>query len=552
MRKYEHIINDYLLWYVEKTGDENFLTENYLSKNNTDKENDIKRGTIWKEIINLCYKETEGIYWFTRFILGDLTYAGYPNIIRFNNLWWQWAKLAKEGDHIAIKCSRQHGKSTFWTVIQSVYRTALFEHYNVLIESASEDQAVMLMSFIVRIIENNEFLAEKKSKSAKWSTTEINYNGGKIVGKGVGSEVRGGTYDYIICDDILRSDNKLSDEDIDKFVDEELEPMIFVRRGQIVIVGTPKSESDIFSTIEEKLDLYGEECGWKMFTYPAILDEEKKILLCPDRFTWEQIMAKKQIMGRLKFEKEFLCRTYASGAQLFPYELRKLCMDKGTIHRMYSRYKPAELSAITYYMGIDCARAGTAGADYTVVTVIAFDARTQEKRIVWIWRKKGLKISEQVQQIAEISQNFNHPTILVEKNNIGQDFIDMMVDNFNLNVEEFLTSKGTKFQDLIRFLINAFENEKIIMPMADEYSRSQMKLLNKELDRFVIEVTRAGNEVYKGSGRSHDDMVMSLALANRCSQSYGYIPFAQALPSKNTTPLERFAHTKDMYEILKW
>lgn len=128
------------------------------------------------------------------------------------------------------------------------------------------------MGFVVRIIENNEFLHSKKGKVSKWSTTEINYNGGKILAKGVGSEVRGGTYDYIVCDDILRSDNKLSDEDISTFIGEELEAMIFVRRGQIVIVGTPKSESDIFSEIEEKIDLKGDDSGWKLFSYPAILD----------------------------------------------------------------------------------------------------------------------------------------------------------------------------------------------------------------------------------------------------------------------------------------
>jgi len=88
--------------------------------------------------------------------------------------------------------------------------------------------------------------------------------------------------------------------------------------------------------------------------------------------------------------------------------------------------------------------------------VIAYDSVKQYKRICYVWRKKGLKISEQVKQIAELAKNFNYPTLLVEKNNVGQEFIDEMVDNYNLSVESFTTTKTSK-EDLIRFLITSFE-----------------------------------------------------------------------------------------------
>ena len=550
MRTYEDSVKDYLRWYADKTKDDSFHPSNYIPKDMPAEERNLRIASVWKDVLTLCYEKIDGIYWFTRFVLGDLTYAGYPNPIVFNSLWRKWSKLVDQGDHILIKCSRQHGKSTFWTVIQSIYRTALFEHYNVLIESASEDQAIMLMSFIVRVIENNEFLHAKKSPSAKWSTTEIGFNGGKIVGKGVGSEVRGGTYDYIICDDILRSDNKLSDVDIERFLDEELEPMIFVRKGQIVIVGTPKSETDIFSTIQGRSEEGG---NWVNKTYPAILNWEKKEILCPDRFTWGQLMAKQQAMGRMKFDKEFMCKTYSSGAQLFPHDLRQLAKQKGEMETMHSYAKPKDLKDWRYYMGVDVARAGTASADYTVAIVLAYNPETQVKRLVWYWRKKGLKIITQVEQIAEMARNFNNPIILVERNNIGQDFIDVMVDNYNLSVESFTTGgRGQAKEDLIRGLISAFENEKMVLPTSNEMSREMIEVLDKELERFVIETTKAGNEIMKGSGRAHDDMVMALALANRCSQSYGYTPFAATISSKRSTPLERFAESGDDREHLKF
>ncbi len=549
MRTYKNMIEDYLHWLTKKTGDKSWLPANYLPEDVGEVELNLRKATVWKNILDLCYNDDDGIYWFWKFILGDMKYAGYPEKIHFNKLWWEWTKLMKKGDHISVKCPRQHGKSTYWTVIQPIYRTALFNSYNVLVESASEDQAMALLSYVVRVIENNEFLSSKKAKDAKWSTTEISFNGGKIVARGVGSEVRGGTYDYIICDDILRSDNKLSDDDIEHFVDEELEPMLLVRKGQLVIVGTPKSYTDIFSKIEERV---AEGANWEYVVYESCNMETKEVL-CPDRFTFDQLMRIRQNMGAIKFDKEFMCKTYASGSQVFPFDLRKRALEVGRAWKMYSRYKEEDLIRWRYYMGVDCARAGTASADYTVVFVVAFNADTQEKRIVWFWRKKGLKIQDQVQQIAEISSNFNHPVILVEKNNMGQDFIDLLVDTYNLNIESYTTGgRDQAKEELIRLLLIAFENEKLIMPSADEFSRGMMEELDKELDRFVLEVTKAGNEKMKGSGHSKDDMVISLALANRCSQSLGYAPMATStLKSRNTTSLERFVISGDQREYMR-
>jgi hypothetical protein len=408
------------------------------------------------------------------------------------------------------------------------------------------------MTYIVRIITNNEFLDSKRAQSAKWSTTEISYNGGKIVAKGVGSEVRGGTYDYIIGDDILRSDNKLSDEDIENYIDAELEPMVLVRKGQIVIVGTPQSDTDIFNTLEERIHSQ-DGSTWKLSVFPAILDWEEKTILCPDRFTWEQLMKIRQTQTSLKFDKEFMCKTYSSGSQIFPIELRKAAKVAGRDYKLYSMAKETDLRLWHYYMGVDCARAGTAGGDFTVVIVMAYNPNNQEKRIVWMWRKKGMKISEQVQQIAEISRNFNNPVILVERNNIGQDFIDMLSDNYNLNVQSFTTgAKGQSKDDLIRYLLSSFENGKMIIPQGDKFSRETMEEVDRELERFIVEVTAAGNEIMKGSGHRKDDIVIALALANRCSQSFGYIPFAVTIDGdRPKTDLEKFSTTGDYRDVMK-
>ena len=546
MRTAEKIIKEFMEFCYRNTDNSIYNYDNLT--NLAEKEQVVLKCKMWKKILELCYRE-DGIVWFLKFILGDLTYAGYPEPIKFNKLWREWVDLLKSGDHLCILCPRQSGKSSFFSVILPVYRMFIFENYNVLIESASEEQAISLLSQIVRIIENNEVLIEKRDKNAKWSTSDIEYNGGKLLARGVGSEVRGGTFNLICNDDILRSDNKFSDKDIEDFVDEELEPMIMVRKGQMIVVGTRKSHTDIFNSIEQRVK---EGSRWKIMVYKAILDYEKKIILCPERFTFEQLMQKRSLMGIRKFNKEYQNEITGTGMSVFNDEIVETAKKLGIDYEVHPYAKLADEKDWIYLIGIDIARAGTASSDYSVATVLAYNSTTQQKKICWIWRKKGLKISEQVKQIAELAKVFNYPTILVEKNNIGQDFIDEMVDNYNLSVESFTTTKNSK-EDIIRLLVTNFENEKMIIPNGDERSREMMEPLTEELGKFVVEVTKAGNEIMKGSGNSHDDCVLSLAIAVKCSQLYATPPMAVSIDKpKRMTELEYFAQTNDRDSIIRF
>jgi len=432
--------------------------------------------------------------------------------------------------------------TTHYSVILPIYKMCMFKNYNVLIESASEAQAIKILKYVIKIVESNEYLLEKRDKDARWSTSDIEYNGGELVARGVGSEVRGGTYDLILCDDILRSDNKLSDTDIEDFIDEELEPMLLVRKGQIIIVGTRKSFTDIFSTLEERIK---EGSRWRMYVYKAIISFKKKIVLCPERFTFEELMEKRATIGMRKFNKEFQNEVSGSGTGFFDEEIVKVAKDMGKAYFVSQKMVPGDELTWTYVMGVDTARAGTASADFTVVTVLAYDTDKQYKRICWMWRKKGLKISEQVKQIADLARLYDYPVILVEKNNVGQEMIDEMVDHYNLAVETFTTTKTSK-EDLLRLLVTNFENEKMIIPQGDERSKEQMEPLLNELSKFVVEITRAGNEIMKGSGTSHDDTIISLSLAVKCSQLYAHTPMAETIDKPHkSSELEYFAITND-------
>ena len=499
---------------------------------------------MYKQILEMCYHPDNGLYYFIRFIIGDLQEIGYPKPFRYNGLLRKWDKLIKSHKKLAILSARGHGKSVFFSEILNIYDMFCFKYRRILLFSASQEQANRILNEMKMIIDNNEWLETKKDKG-RWATETIGYNKGYVLVKGIGSEILGEHVDRIVIDDILRQDNKISYQQIEDFIDMTLDPMLLNRRGQMIVVGTPKSESDIFMTIKRRIDDNPEECPWKLEKFRAIVDYEKKILQCPDRFTWKDIMGKRLSMGALKFAREYQLEFFSRDTSLFPERIIEPAKAKGkelSLMNVAERRSPVW----TYVMGVDVARSGSVSADYTVAIVLAYNTVSQEKQIVHMWREKGLKITNQAYYIASIARNFDNCCVLVETNNFGQDMIDDLVDDYNVFVEPFTTGgKGQKKDELIRFLITSFEHEQITIPRGDEYTRQTMNILESELSKFCVTTTPAGNERFEGMG-SHDDTVMALALANKATQISG-VPFAVTSERENMQP----GYTKGYESFLK-
>ena len=494
MRTYNDIYKSYLEFMKKITDNKNFEYKTFMEAD----DEKTQKALCYRHILELCHDEDKGFFYFLKFIIGDLKDLGFPKPLRYNQLFRKWDLLIRKHKHLAILCSRGHGKSLFFSQLYQLYDMFINPSRKILIESASQEQADILLEEIRRVVDNNEWLLTKKSPD-KWRTSVLGYNGGFILGKGFGSEVRGLHLDRIVIDDILRSDNKLTHQQIEDFVDLVLEPMLLNRNGQMIIVGTPMNEKDIFTTVKKRAEKGG---VWKVYEFPAIIDYDKKIIQCPDRFTFEMLMAKKATMGSLKFDREYQLKLFSRDQSLFPQAMINISKDKGKPYYLLSSYNDS-LKDYSIIAGVDVARSGSVSADYTVMVVMAYNSNTQEKRIIGFWREKGLKISVQAERIANISKNFNNCVVIVEKNNIGQDMIDALADDHNVFVEDFTTTHKSK-DDLIRFLINSFEHEQIIMPQADENSRENMKILEDELIRFGVTITPAGNEVY-GALTGHDD-----------------------------------------------
>ena len=513
---------------MEKTGDNSYNYDTFIDTYGVQ----IGQSIIYKSLLEACYDTKNGMYFFVRFIIGDLLDIGFPKPYRYNSLIRKWDNLVKSNKKLGILSARGHGKTLFFSDVLNIYDMFLFKHRRIIFVSASQEQANRILAEMKTIIDNNEWLITKKNNN-RWAVETIGYNGGYVIAKGIGSEILGEHVDRIVLDDILQTldtSKKISDQQIEDYIDMTLDPMLLNRNGQMLVIGTPKSESDIFSTITTRAENDG---VWKLASFPAILDYENKILQCPDRFTWKMIMEKRLSMGSLKFAREYQLEFFSRDTSLFPKHIIDPAKTRGKDMRLLNK-ADGRGGHWVYVMGVDIARSGSVSADFSVCIILAFNTVTQDKQLVHLWRKKGLKISQQCKELAEIAKNFNYPYMIVEQNNMGRDMIDQLVDDYNLFVEGFVTGgKGQKKDELIRFLINSFEHEQLIFPQNDKNSVEIIKGLEDELSKFCVSYTNAGNEQFKGMG-SHDDQVMALALANRATQTVG-VPFAISSFSNDST-----------------
>ena len=533
MRTFEEIYKEYCNWLVKTTRNEDYKYETMLEKGD---KNTVK-SFLYTSILDLCFDPKDGLYYFCKFIIGPLTDVGYPNPFRYNNLLRRWDVLIKQYKSLGLLCARGHGKSVFFTQILNIYDMFLFPYRRIIIISASEEQSEHLLNEMKTIVDNNEWLRGKK-ESTRWSVGSIGYNKGYVIAKGIGSEILGQHVDRIILDDILRSDNKISDTEIEDYIDMNLSPMLLNRNGQMILVGTPKRETDIFATIfwRKKED---PSYPWEIRKYPAIIDYEKKLLQCSDRFTWEDIMNKRLSMGPLKFSREYQLEFFSRDTSLFPREIVDPAKKAGTGMSLMEKADKRTPNWM-FVMGVDVARSGSVSADYTVAVILAYDSIKQTKQVVHMWREKGLKISAQSNKIARLAKKFNNCMVVVETNNMGQEMVDRLTDDYNIFVEPITVGGHAKKEELVRFLITSFENEQMIIPRKGEQTRYLMDVLESELAKFCVTKTTKGNERFEGVG-SHDDCVDALALANKGTQ-IGGVPFAVATTNNDTT-------RRDPYDI---
>ena len=400
----------------------------------------------------------------------------------------EWLELMETTQRTVIICSRGHGKSVFmhaWVVWNLIFQEP---PYQMLYISSNQKQTMVHMRDIDKLF-NHPML--KKFKPARgWAIGNITLtNGNQILERSVGSQIRGLHPQEIIIDDPLKEFSIAGIQKVSDWFYGDMIPTLH-HSASLRVIGTPFSYTDIYQQLSENP-------AYTLRTYPCLnaLNEP----LWPNRWDYDSLMERKAEVGSLMFTREYMCVPISTGTSLFNPEYLDAAKNSSLV------LKPHRREGYKYYVGIDPAI--STDGDYNVITVLEVDDN-ENKSIVYVDRAKGVEFRENIQKVKLINQIFRPEAILFETNTFAKSFTQELRQVADLNLHDFNTTRKKK-QEIILNLQMTLENQKINFPYGNEESRRVSSIIIEELSMFAI--TERGK--FEGVG-AHDDMVMSLALAN--------------------------------------
>jgi hypothetical protein len=446
----------------------------------------------------------ESIVYFIKDVFGDDVKLNWHHL--------HWAYLVENNLRIALLASRDHGKSFFWSLLYPIWMLYRYDKNDPKYEmckkgfliSHGEDKAIDLLREIITTIEENPILRERlypdgNAKQRKWSGGEIvTKNGANIKAKGFMTKLRGYHPQWIVNDDILTDQVIYSPTQRNKTIEffySVVENML-VPKGQMIVVGTPFHEKDIYSTFREK----EKQKVWTYREYPAFRADGK--ILWEGRYDFDLLMQKRTTLGNVIFSREFLCKPIASDSSIFPYTILSNAIDGMENYKLVNNIEAFPMNFESVVMGCDFATSANVGADYTVFTVWGID----KKENMWllnIFRKVGATFNEQIGMIKQMGMNFRPDIIIMEKNNF-QTLYQQYLQNTALPIKPHNTGKEKNdFKVGLPSLAVLFERGKIKLPYGDERSKSLSDIVLSEFNSVTF--TDKGLQGVGG----HDDCAMS-------------------------------------------
>jgi len=270
--------------------------------------------------------------------------------------------------------------------------------------------------------------------------------------------IRGFTFDYLVCDEFAFMDEKAWTE--------VLRATVLVRGKKVLLISTPKGRNHFYNIY----NLDGVDPKYKSFTMtsydnpiidPTEIDDARRTL--PDHV----------------FRQEYLAEFIDGGTSPFKEWVEKQGDRTGRL-----------------YAGIDLGRAD----DWTVITVI-----NEQGEMVYVDRWRQTSWDAIVANLGKVLNEYR-PQTYVEVNSIGDAIYEQLQKVYDKQrLHPFVTTSKSK-QDVIEQLIVANQQgEGTIVPI---------DWLKKEYEVFTYEYSpKTKNVRYTAPAGFHDDGVMSHAIA---------------------------------------
>ncbi len=474
---------------------------------------------------------------FLLFITVLLDAAGRPLALPAHLL--AWARLIEQEPRMVLRAPRGHGKSTLvlaylaWCVWRH-NRTAAgwltgpgVALFDAVLFSATGTQALELMARLRDLLLANPALfgpllageaGETGRRRTRWSAREIRLRNGALVRvRAFGTAVRGLHPDLLALDDVLSDDNSLTAaqrEKTDRYFMGTLMPMGALR---ILLIGTALHQDDLLARLGRRAGRGPRPghtpLGFRHATYRA-LDEATGEPLWPERFPAAELLALRDA-DPLAFAREYQNAPRDDASSLIPHELTEPAIEawRDLVLGGAAELSPTEV----VLMGVDLARSGAAGADYTAMIVAAWDPRTGARRVLDIRRVKGRTFAEQAELARDLVLRYGVLRAVVESNGFQQWLIDELARDPALRGRVLGHHTGRDKRDLrdgIPRLARELEAGSWAVPSGDAHSLRLARQLQEELGSFV----HVGG-LLRSVGR-HDDLAVAAWLVEVGIQSF--------------------------------
>ena len=279
--------------------------------------------------------------------------------------------------------------------------------------------------------------------------------------------IRGFTFDYLVCDEFAFMDEKAWTE--------VLRATVLVKGKKVLLISTPKGKNHFYKMHQ----LEGINEQYKAFTMTSYDNP----MINPS-----EIDDAKLTLPEMIFRQEYLAEFIDGSAMLFN-------------NRLLSHNKPHGKS----FAGIDLGRAD----DYSVLSIFNENG---EQYYIERWRHSDW--SSIVQNIANGLRTNNVHTALVEVNSIGDVIFEMLqkICSSYCTIEPFVTTNQSK-KEIVESLIVANQNKEVKFLNVD--------WLDKELEMFTYEYNPKNRVIkYGATSGFHDDGVMASCLSFHAYNKY--------------------------------
>tara|TARA_R110002020_G_scaffold269067_1_gene484373 strand:+ start:1042 stop:2523 length:1482 start_codon:yes stop_codon:yes gene_type:complete len=421
-----------------------------------------------------------------------------------------WLKGLNESRRYCVKASRDHGKSVFF-MSYALWLAAFNPNTHIMIFSHSLEQTLEHMRFIRNNIESSDILKGLKPTGKPWAKSYFEFtNGSRMMAKSVGGATRGFHPDVVVCDDILWGTTSGELQRAADWFYTVLLPVLH-HTGRLMMVGTPFSYNDLYAELEDKK-------AFRVETYPAILSNGEP--LWPSRWPLDALKVREDSMPAIKFAREYLCEPIHDMSSMFPMTLLEKARDKNLVLLDKAEQEFDENGQSSgvfgqHFVGWDPAIASDSNADYTAMSVIRVLPGSEEKQLVHVLNQKGLSGAAQKRQVILLNNRFQPDLIELEGNNFQRMFAAELKDmRGDIPIKTFMTTRQKK-ESMFMSLLMAFEQGQMKTPWGDEKSKEFTRTLETQLSRFGMQKNGRLESV-----GSHDDLAMSLALANWATKEF--------------------------------